>query len=115
MKSWKLFASAGLVACCVMMLAFTSREGPAKKNLRPYPKGCVFRTVMGEELSDDMYVFKTPERVMASIDRALVWIVNAQSNNGGWGAGSHSRQDIMDPHAVDTDPATTAMAAMAIL
>jgi hypothetical protein len=115
MKSWKLFASAGLVACCVMMLAFTSREGHAKKNLRPYPKGCLFRTVMGEELSDDMYVFKTPERVMASIDRGLVWIVNAQSNNGGWGAGSHSRQDIMDPHAVDTDPATTAMAAMAIL
>jgi hypothetical protein len=115
MKSWKLFTSAGLVACCVMMLAFTSPERHVKKDLRPYPKGCVFRTVMGEELSDDMYVFKTPERVMASMDRALAWIVKAQSNNGGWGAGSHSRQDIMDPHAVEADPATTSMVAMALL
>ena len=40
---------------------------------------------------------------------------NAQANDGGWGAGTHNRQDIIDPHAVQSDPATTAMVAMALL
>ena len=115
MKTWKLIASAGMVACCAMLVAFTSRERHVTKNLRPYPKGCVFRTVMGEESSDSMFIFKTPARVNASVDRALIWIVGAQSNNGGWGAGSHSRQDVLDPHSVATDPATTAMVSMALL
>jgi hypothetical protein len=115
MKTWKLFASAGLLACCTMLLAFTTRESHVKKPLRPYPKGCVFRTVMGEESSESMFVFNTPAAVTASIDRALIWMVRAQGNNGGWGAGSHSRQDIIDPHAVNADPATTAMASMALL
>jgi hypothetical protein len=115
MKIWKLFASAGLVACCAMLLAFTTRESHVKKPLRPYPKGCVFRTVMGEESSESMFLFNTPAAVTASIDRALYWMVRAQGNNGGWGAGSQSRQDILDPHAVNADPATTAMASMALL
>jgi hypothetical protein len=115
MKSWKFIASAGMIAGCAILLAFTSRESHVKKPLRPYPKGCVFRTVMGEESSDSMFVFKTPARVSASVDRALIWIVKAQRSNGAWGAGSHSRQDILDPHAVETDPATTAMVAMALL
>jgi hypothetical protein len=115
MKIWKLIASAGLVACCAMLLAFTTRESHAKKPLRPYPKGCVFRTVMGEETSESMFVFNTPAAVTASVDRALIWLVRAQDKSGGWGAGSQSRQDIMDPHAVNTDPATTAMASMALL
>lgn len=115
MKTWKLFASAGLVATGAMLVAFTSHESHVKKPLRPYPKGCVFRTVMGEESSDSMFIFKTPARVAVSVDRGLAWIVTAQSNNGGWGAGSHARQDILDPHAVQTDPATTAMVSMALL
>ena len=41
--------------------------------------------------------------------------MRAQNQNGGWGAGSHSRQDITDPHAVSADPATTAMVSMALL
>lgn len=46
---------------------------------------------------------------------ALDWLIEAQSPNGGWGAGSHSYQNVTDPHAVQTDPATTAFAAMALL
>src|SRR5688572_570611 len=113
MKNWKLIATVGLVACCAMLLGFTSRVSHVEKPLRPYPKGCVFRTVMSEESSDSMFIFKTPARVAASVDRALVWIVKAQNNNGGWGAGSHQRQDILDPHSVAADPATTAMVSMA--
>src|SRR5687768_4604312 len=43
------------------------------------------------------------------------WLVDAQSPNGGWGAGSHSYQNVRDPHMVQTDPATTSFAAMALL
>jgi hypothetical protein len=82
---------------------------------RTIPKGCVFRTVMGEESSDSNAFYKTPYAAFTSMDRGLNWIAKAQRENGGWGAGSHSRQDITDPHAVQTDPATTAMVAMALL
>jgi hypothetical protein len=46
---------------------------------------------------------------------AVDWLLEAQSPNGGWGAGSHAFQNVTDPHAVQTDPATTAFAAMALL
>jgi hypothetical protein len=46
---------------------------------------------------------------------AVTWLVEAQSPNGGWGAGSHSYQNVTDPHAVQTDPATTAFAALALM
>lgn len=46
---------------------------------------------------------------------AVKWLLDAQSPDGGWGAGSHSYQNVKDPHLVQTDPATTAFAAMALL
>lgn len=85
-------------------------EKPVEK-----PKGCVFKTVFGEENSDSMFIYKTPAKVSFSIDEALEWIAKAQLNNGGFGAGTHANQGIMDPHAVQADPATTAMVAMSIL
>jgi hypothetical protein len=78
-------------------------------------KGCVFRTVMGEESSKNYAAYKTPDNVLQSVNLGLSWIEEAQSTGGGWGAGSHSRQDVVDPHAVNPDPATTAMVSMALL
>lgn len=52
-----------------------------------------------------------PEYVISGVD----FLAAAQFENGGWGAGSHSRQDITDPHSVQVDPATTAFAGMALL
>jgi hypothetical protein len=46
---------------------------------------------------------------------AINWLLEAQSPNGGWGAGSHAYQNITDPHSVQTDPATTSFAALALL
>lgn len=46
---------------------------------------------------------------------AVQWLIDAQSPNGGWGAGSHAYQNVRDPHMVQTDPATTSFAAMALL
>lgn len=116
MKNKEIYFGIAMVIGIVTLFAFSNTTNPIKKKI-PFnpPKGCVFRTVMGEEPSDSNFIYKTPERVNRSLEHALNWIVQAQSKNGGWGAGSHSRQDIRDPHAVQTDPATTAMVAMALL
>lgn len=118
MKPWKYSVLTGLAVGSILLFGFSYRKitGDAKK-ITPFvpPKGCVFRTLMGEESSELHSLYKTPEKVVMSIDRGLSWIIKAQNVNGGWGAGSHSRQDIVDPHAVEPDPATTAMVSMALL
>ncbi len=83
------------------------------------PKGCVFKTVFNEDTPkrelDPGFSYPTPENARKSIAKGLKWLVTAQHPNGGWGAGSHAHQDVIDPHAVVADPATTAMVALAIL
>ena len=73
--------------------------------------GCVFMTVMGEESSQDFSVYKNNENLQFAVRDGLSWLSKAQAANGGYGAGNHSAQHIMDPHAVVSDPATTAMVA----
>lgn len=108
-----------LIAGAVGIFSLVASTFSVKPSRTPYtsniPKGCVFRTVMGEEKSDSFFIYKTSDRVTASMDRGLAWVARAQQDNGGWGAGSHARQDLQDPHAVSSDPATTAMVAMALL
>jgi Squalene-hopene cyclase C-terminal domain len=86
-------------------------EKPAK----PEPPNCVFKTAFEAEGIDPEMKYPVPAKVERSLERSLDWLADAQNNDGGWGAGSHSRQDIKDPHAVKSDPATTAMVAMGIL
>lgn len=117
MKTWKISLIGLLVISTVLLVAFSNRRSEHTKKKIPFvpPKGCVFRTVMGEESSHSFSIYATPEKVQLSLDRGLTWIARAQNDNGGWGAGSHSHQEVMDPHAVPTDPATTSMVAMALL
>jgi len=82
---------------------------------RPEHKGCVFKTVYEGEGLDSNFVLVTPQLVLQAEQRGLDWLVRAQATNGGFGCGTHARQDIMDPHAVSTDPATTAMVGMALM
>lgn len=49
------------------------------------------------------------------LQQSLVWLAENQAADGGWGAGLHSRQNVRDPQQVATDPATTALVAMAFL
>lgn len=79
------------------------------------PPKCVFMTVYEGVGLDSSFVLRTPEKVLLAEQRGLQWLVKAQAQDGGYGAGSHARQDIMDPLAVSTDPATTAMVAMALM
>ena len=79
---------------------------------------CVMKTILGIDTTLGgrwISTFKTPEKVESSIKKGLDWINKAQANDGGWGAGTHTRQDIMDPHAVSSDPATTSLVAMSLL
>ncbi|MBL7964937.1 MAG: hypothetical protein JNM31_13960 [Flavobacteriales bacterium] len=81
---------------------------------QPVP-GCVFKTVYEGEGLDSSFVLRTPDAVLLAEQKALRWLVGAQAGNGGYGAGSHARQEVRDPHAVPADPATTAMVAMALM
>ena len=63
---------------------------------------------------DDDYAYKA-ETIPPFVNKALDWLAQAQHDDGSWGAGSSSRQQVRDPHAVKGDPATTAFAAMAFL
>lgn len=101
----------------VLLAAFTSTK---KQQRIPVActlpeKACVFKTALGLEPFDTTGIVHNSALLESSIQRGLVWMAQAQDNNGGWGAGSHQRQDIRDPHAVSTDPATTALVAMALL
>lgn len=87
----------------------------AEVGRQPGSKGCVFNTLMGVVPLDSNFVLETTDDVLSSIESGLAWISKAQHPNGGWGAGMHAQQDILDPHAVSADPATTAMVGMALL
>lgn len=98
-----------------MQPVLKEKEKQAVVPIKAKEKSCVFRTAFGEEPSDSNFIYKTPAKVLASLDDALEWMSKAQLKNGGWGAGTHAQQEIYDPHAVQADPATSAMVAMALL
>lgn len=119
LKTICIAAGIGLLAISVFVFSsFSStkkNKATYRTTYRSIPRGCVFLTLMSEESSAGNFAYKTPEKVVVSIEKGLTWIVRVQHPSGGWGAGSHSRQDVMDPHAVQPDPATTSMVAMALL
>lgn len=56
-----------------------------------------------------------PEPIPDFVTKSIEWLVEAQHESGGWGAGSHSNQSLRDPHGVQVDPATTAFTTMALI
>ena len=56
-----------------------------------------------------------PGQLPAFLQKGVAWLIAAQHNDGGWGGGSHAQQSIKDPHAVTTDPATTAFTLLALM
>lgn len=54
-----------------------------------------------------------PVQARSAVEGGLAFLASAQQPDGGFGAGSHSAQNVRDPAVVQTDPATTAFAARA--
>lgn len=121
MITWKTWGIVAVTAGSLLFANSISEENTRHEHsigediICSSPQGCVFRTLFGEEYSNVSQGINSTEAVDKSLTDGLSWIVKAQHENGGWGAGSHGRQDILDPHAVQPDPATTAMVAMALL
>jgi hypothetical protein len=107
--------------CTIAAVAFTVKKTkPIKHDAVSCAKhtpqaGCVFKTLLGLEAYDTATLHKNKEMVNAALKKGMNWIEKAQGNDGGWGAGSHYNQQVTDPHAVPSDPATTALVAMALL
>lgn len=107
----------------LLLAAFTTRKPAFKQRYtagdeiacKLPEKACIFKTFLGLEPFDTTGIVTNSRLIESSISKGLVWIAEAQAPNGGWGAGSHQRQDVRDPHAVSTDPATTALVGMALL
>lgn len=77
-------------------------------------KPCVFMSLMGDQPVTNYAIYKNDSKMKNTIKDGEDWLLKAQNRDGGWGAGSHNNQGEMNPHAVSSDPATTAMAAMAL-
>jgi hypothetical protein len=116
-----LVASSGAIA---VLASFSQRRTPTDAPIVhcqlpsvevEQPPKCVFMTVYEGVGLDSGFAMRTPERVLQAEQRGMQWLIRAQAADGGYGAGSHARQDIVDPHAVSADPATTAMVAMALM
>lgn len=119
MKKSFLLASAVAVASASALVLFSFDNAPVKECCRKpdaeRPLGCVFKTVFEGEGVDPNFTVKTPAEVITSQDKAYDWMVQAQNQDGGFAAGTHAHQEVMDPHAAKSDPATTAMVSMALL
>ncbi len=57
----------------------------------------------------------TPGNLPNFLQKGIAWLIAAQHNDGGWGGGSHAQQSVRDPHAVQTDPATTAFTLLSLM
>lgn len=77
-------------------------------------KPCVFMSLMGEQSVEGAAVVKSSKKFEETISKGELWLIQAQNPDGGWGAGSRNNQKERNPHAVSSDPATTAMSAMAL-
>jgi len=122
---WGLLA---LTSCIPLIYVWNTNPKTEPKNASPSKelailetditeeeeKPCVFMTLMGEQTSEGFAVAKTAEKFQETISKGELWLLEAQNTDGGWGAGLQSNQGERNPHAVSSDPATTAMSAMAL-
>ena len=87
MKTWKAVLIALLAVGIPVLLSFSLRKESKSKHrrttYRSIPKGCVFRTVMGEEFSESEDENLTPENVISAINRGMDWVMKAQGQDGG--------------------------------
>jgi hypothetical protein len=113
------FSPAILISCLALSLAIAGCfAGLRSKPDEPANPLGLERTPPASDAATVRPSFPTPIEpapLDGFVTKGIEWLVEAQSENGGWGAGSHANQGLRDPHAVQVDPATTAFATMALL
>ncbi len=77
-------------------------------------KVCVFQTVFGEQPIDTSLIYPPSQEVLHSLDNALKWLASMQLADGGWSSASGASPS-QNSSRIKSDPATTAVAAMAFL
>jgi hypothetical protein len=114
-----LAGAAVITGSSLYFLAPSSLKEPVKAVAEKTHNACIMRTIFNEpQAGVDLKAYMDDFRkgkIDSSINTGKEWLLKAQAPNGGWGAGTHARQDITDPGKVQQDPASTAMVLMALL
>ncbi len=125
MKTKIILGISALVSCVPFIYLLGNDAAPTKEILPPKEiaqqervedeeQPCVFMSLMGEQSIEGAATAKTNKKFIETISKGELWLIQAQNTDGGWGAGSGNNQSERNPHAVASDPATTAMSAMAL-
>lgn len=121
---WLLpIAVLGISTFTILISSFDKKTDTARViakccNKSGMPHVCVMKTILGIDTSEEgkmISTFVTSPMIDSALQKGMNWIVAAQAPNGGWGSGSHYAQSIRDPHAVETDPASTSLVGMSLL
>jgi hypothetical protein len=113
--SYARYALGALVVLGAIYFPCRSTGEPTNAGTVAGANGQVVGQVVGGGAVGPAVAVPAAGKLAPFVEHALDWLAGAQQKDGGWGAGSSSRQEIRDAHAVPTDPATTAVAAIAVL
>lgn len=111
----------GGIGMGVVVATHPEEPGESSNNTSPQPDqpndDVVVRPVDPVENQEEALLITAvePQPIPEFAWKGIAWLAEAQHSSGGWGAGSHSNQQNIDPHNVQLDPATTAFAASAFL
>ncbi|MCA6435009.1 MAG: hypothetical protein IM600_11455 [Bacteroidetes bacterium] len=110
----KIISKMTVLTCSIGLVGLLAVKNKLNAKASKGEQPCVFLSLMGEQSVEGFANSKSLIGVNKAIETGESFLAKSQNKNGGWGAGSHAKQDEMNPLAVSTDPATTAMAAMAL-
>src|SRR3954452_17105397 len=100
------------IGCAFLVIAVAGLSTFAKEPA-PESKGDSTSKRNGEVSSTASSI--KPAEIAPFVKKGIAWLIAAQNPDGGWGAGSHAHQEVRDPHAVSSDPATTSFTLLSLL
>ena len=101
------------VAACIVVLANQGLH--AHEKVADDPSEAAIKEVVTQLVKESEPKSGESDTLPKFLQKSVAWLIAAQHNDGGWGGGSHAQQNIRDPHAVTTDPATTAFTLLALM
>jgi hypothetical protein len=121
MASRQFFWSAHfLIALVLLAIASTSNQLMAEP-ISSDPAAAATRQIVEQFAAEDKPIplpepqLIAPGNLPPFVQKGIACLVTSQHNDGGWGGGSHAHQNVRDPQAVQTDPATTAFTLLSLM